>query len=225
MISSDRLGRLRIRSRLLLGFGALLVITLVASVLAFQTISSLSTKVAEVARPFEVLEEAMQARAGVIAMHGEVLELALAESGEDVERALVAMVALESGVSRNLQRVAAAYPTNTFAAAMDAFAERRHVRETTVALIRSGRQAEAIENLKQRGAPAEERLERELIALIGGIQAEAIAARDAADREQYQAKLRLVGTLIGLGLLGLVMSNLITRSISRPLDTDRKSVV
>src|SRR5690606_16622768 len=132
--------RLSINTRLLVGFAALLLLTLAMGVFALRTISGLSLLVEETSRPMQVLDEAMQAKAAVIDMRSQVRALALSTTPDDTAKAIAAMARDEHEVRSHLNAIVDHYPGDPaeLTEALQALDARSELREQLVSMVREG---------------------------------------------------------------------------------------
>ncbi|CAA7614417.1 methyl-accepting chemotaxis protein [Magnetospirillum sp. SS-4] len=222
-----RLADMKIGARLFAGFGLMILITGGLGVLSVSQLRSISAQTELMHRhPFTVSSALAEANAGIISMHRSMKDLALAYEDKDIAVAEAAIDQAEAVVIAGLDLARARFLADTaiFDDLRDALERWRPIRKEIVAMMKEGRSVEGADLTK--GAAARQ------AALIQGLMGSAIrlATEDAANfreraqTQQQDATVLLLGAFAVLVAVGLAVALVATRSLTRPLESLRRSM-
>lgn len=214
------LNSLSILVRLALGFGAVLALTLVLGYEASSEVRSLSGLTEKLYKhPFTVSTAALEAKAGIIAIHRSMKDVALAPDMAGIEAAVKAVNGGEDNVLRHLARIQERFLGDKaqIQDVIDTFKAWKPIRDEVIALMKEGKKPEAAAITRTRGAEQVTQITQKMDAIItfSYDKAEAFAVKAAADRDQ--SFLTLYSFVGGIFVLGMGVALIITRSISGPI--------
>ncbi len=217
-----RLNDLKISTRLMLGFGALVTLTLLMGALALHSITAIADLTTTLAdHPMRVLDETQQIKTNVVTIHRDMALLAQTSKPEQIEILASELNRLDLEIKTHLEVISSLYLGNPedLRRLTNMLTQWRTLREETVAFKRTRQPDEAMAALyanRQRLEKEVEGILTEILDLAGG---RAKKFRQMAETERASALVRLGGMTLGLLLLGLLVMRLITRSITVPLAT------
>jgi methyl-accepting chemotaxis protein len=221
------LANLRIASRLILGFGSVIVLMSVLGVIALRNMDGLADLTDRLHRsPLTVNINGLEARANIIAMHRSMKDVALSQDAAGIDKAVQAVDQLEPLVYENLKMVHERFlgDKRLVVEATEAFRGWKPIRDEVIALMRQGKRAEAAEITRTRGAAQIAAVEKPLGEVLAFAKNKAMQFKIMADSQRAEANSLVLGLLIGTAVLAFVIALVITRSIVRPLETLRSSM-
>jgi methyl-accepting chemotaxis protein len=210
----------KIGTRLFTGFGFLLVFMIilgVVSVNSLDTLSGLTEKLYK--HPFTVSTKILQVKAGIIAIHRGMKDVALAKNEEDIQKASAAVDAYEKEVLGYFDILNERFlgDKTKVTELKQLIIDWKQIRDGTIALMRKGDRAAAADVTKNKGAKA-------VKAINDGIDYLSNFAFTKADGFMKMAgKTRddiwmIVVILISFSVVsGALMAWLITSSIKKPV--------
>ncbi len=220
-----RSDKLKISTRLLAGFGLLLALTAIMGAMAYSGIANLSALLGDITdHPFQVIDRAERLKANVVAMDRDMLALLHGSGAETVAQNVVRIRDLEQRDRTHLAVIRQMYlgpreDLSRLALALDALSAQR---ELAIALRQGGRPAEALAAMQPGGDPPQVQVERELQKILAFARDKAAALQAQSDAARERAVTALLATMAGLLLLGLLSAWLISRSITRPMESLRQ---
>ncbi|HEY0834652.1 MAG TPA: methyl-accepting chemotaxis protein [Azospirillum sp.] len=221
------LGRLTILTRLVVGFGSVLVLTVALGLTASGQMDRLSDLTDKLYRhPFAVSTAALEAKAGLIAMHRGMKDVALAPDAAGIEAAARTVDAYETEVYKHLGMVKERFlgDKRQIEKIVTDFAAWKPIRAEVIAFMREGKRAEAGAITRAKGAEQVALIARGMDDLIAFSYAKAAEFEQRAKTDAADATTILFAWVAGLVVLGLGIAALITRSISLPLGGLRASM-
>ena len=214
------LANLSIKARLLIGFGAVLALTLGLGVFSMNTMDSLSGLTTKLYKhPFTVTTAMLQAQCQTIAMHRSMKDVALAPDAAALDKAVAAVDAAEVKVYKNFEVVKARFlgDQTQIDEAIAAFKAWKPIRDEVIALMREGKRAEAGAITREKGAAQVGKIFKEIEDVVtfsldkaAKFDATATAQRDGAFSTLY-------GLMAAIAVLGIGIALIITLSITRPV--------
>ncbi|TAN48959.1 MAG: response regulator [Methylococcaceae bacterium] len=216
---------LKISSRLSLGFGLLLLLVVLLGGLALQSIVNLTTLMNRINdHPLRVIDEAQQAKTNVVTIQRDIRDLIRPDRRDDPEALMGNIARMDHELDDHLAVVRSQYlgPADDVARLTRALTDWRRMRDEALAMERAGGQAEAI----ARAEPERRRLsidtENKFQDVLNFARAKAQTFRKEAEAEKQLAITRLTATLAVLIVLGLLITRLVSRSITQPLEELRR---
>ncbi|MBY0430401.1 MAG: MCP four helix bundle domain-containing protein, partial [Rhodospirillales bacterium] len=149
------MNNLSIGARLMAGFGAVIVVTLVLGGLALRDLDTLAELTVKLYRhPMTVSVEAVEAKADLIAMHRGMKDVALAPDAAILDAAVKAVADYETSALKHLAVVRERFlggqaEVDQLINTMEAW---RPIRAEVIALMREGKRAEAAAITREKGA-------------------------------------------------------------------------
>jgi len=210
-----------IRTRLVTGFGLILLITVAIgafAVVRLHQLSELTEKLYD--HPFTVSTETLQAQGAFTRMERFLGDLVYAGQPDQQEEVARRIAGLDADISRRLAVVRERYlgPPNDVVRIDRALAEWRGYRDLILDLSRARRFDQIETSLNGPGRDYAESVVREMDAVIFFALNRARAFEDQSRRERHEVITQLSVLLAVLGLLGVLLARYITRGIVHPLD-------
>jgi len=218
------MGNIKIMGRLMSGFGAAVVLTGVLGWVALDRVEILAGFTTKLYRhPYTVTTEFLEAQVDVVALHRAMKDVALSQTSEQLEAAIKAADAREVDVYKHLDAAAQAFLGDKakVAAARQAFADWRPIREQVFAAMRDGRRADAADITKAKGAAQVKLISDQLDALLDFSRGKAAEFAQRAEDEHHSVRMEMLSLLAAIVTLSLALATIITRSITSPLGTLR----
>ncbi|HYD64382.1 methyl-accepting chemotaxis protein [Azospirillum sp.] len=222
------LGRLTILTRLVVGFGSVLVLTAALGLTASNQMDRLSELTAKLYRhPFTVSTAALEAKADLIAMHRGMKDVALAGDTASIDAAARTVDDYEAKVYKSLTTVKDRFlgDKRQVEEIVTTFAAWKPIRAEVIAFMREGKRAEAGAITRTKGAEQVALVARGMDDLIAFSYAKAADFERQSAADADSAATILYAWLAGMVVLGLTIAALITRSITVPLGGLRTSMV
>ncbi|MBI3444881.1 MAG: response regulator [Magnetospirillum sp.] len=215
------LTRIRIVTRLSAGFGAVLLLTVIMSVLAVRTMLSMAEMATDLySHPFMVTNALLQVESQINAMRADMLMMIHNRSPADVVRLSRQVAAKEADMEAAMEIVRSQYlgKSEDVLRLIRELAEWKVVRDQNIRLCQDGRFDAAAENSRANGNPQIVALRDDIATIYAFARAKAAEFSGQIEARRDAATRHIVMTMIALILLGLLLSRLITRSIVVPLD-------
>jgi putative methionine-R-sulfoxide reductase with GAF domain/CHASE3 domain sensor protein len=216
---STLINRLRISTRLLFGFGVITLLVGVLGVAALQDVlalSSLANRLAD--HPLRVIDESQQALNEMALIQRDVL--AIVGRGDLDREALAREIGeLDQRIDTRLQVVRTQYlgPSEDVVGATRAVEEWRRLRTRTLSLYQAGEYFEIDQMLEQRARIAAE-AEQSVQRILHHARNNAAEFRQAAESKKAGSILRLSLAMGVFIVTGVLISLVLTRSITGPLE-------
>ncbi len=218
---------MKIGSRLGLGFGLSILITIIVGSFALYEIHILSNLVKSMYNhPLTVSNSVRDIRADIIAMHRSMKDVALAETIEEVETAAEIVNQYEKQVYYNFDIVLDRFLGNLSEVyyAKQVFSDWKIIRDEVINLSKLGKKNEAADITKGKGADHVLYMMREIRGMIDYAARKSDTFLLESEKEITKSSTVLLIMLFTMVLLGLVSSIIITRSIIIPLSTIVKKI-
>jgi CheY-like chemotaxis protein/signal transduction histidine kinase len=218
------INNLKISSRLSLGFGLLLLLVVLLGALSLQSIVTLTTLMNNINdHPLRVIDEAQQAQTNIVTIQRDIRDLTRPDRKEDPEVLMRNIGKMDKELDAHLEVVRSQYlgPTEDLVQLARSLDDWRRLRDQAMALERAGGQAEAIAKIDSERRRYAAETENKFQDILNFARAKAKALRDGADAEKELAINRLSISIVGLFIFGVMITQLITRSITRPLEALR----
>jgi methyl-accepting chemotaxis protein len=218
---------MKIGVRLFAGFGLMILITGGLGLLSVIQLRSISSQAELLHRhPFTVSSALSEANAGIISMHRSMKDLALAFEDKDIAAAEAAIDQAEAGVITKLDLARDRFLADPgiFDELRAALAQWRPIRKEIVTMMMEGRSVEGADITKGAAARQAAVIQRLMGSAITMATEDAAHFRERAQSEQQSATIILLVSFIGLVAVGLAVALVVTRSLTRPLETLRRSM-
>ncbi len=214
------LANLSIKARLLIGFGAVLALTLGLGLFSMNTMDSLSGLTTKLYKhPFTVTTSMLQAQCQTIAMHRSMKDVALAPDAAALDKAVAAVDAAEVKVYKNFEMVKARFlgDQHQIDEAMETFKAWKPIRDQVIAFMRDGKRAEAAAITREKGAAQVAKIFKEIEDVVDFSLDKAAKFDVAATAQRDSAFSTLYSLMTGITVLGIGIALIITLSINRPI--------
>ncbi|PWC54580.1 methyl-accepting chemotaxis protein [Azospirillum sp. TSO22-1] len=218
------IGRLSILTRLVAGFGAVLVLAIGLGVFAAVEMTALSDLTAKLYKhPFIVSTSALEAKADLIAMHRGMKDVALSQDAAQLDAATKAVDKYEAEVYEGLKVVQERFlgDKRMIEDLLTAFRAWKPIRDEAIAFMREGKRAEAANITRGKGAQQVQLVSAKMDELVSFSLNKAAQFDKDATADRDTAVTRLYASLGALVVLGLLVALAITRSITGPLGSLR----
>lgn len=212
---------LKIGTRLSLGFGVVLLLTFVVGTLAISRMRTLSDLTDKLYRhPLAVSTAVRDIRADLLAMQRGMKDVELAENTSEVDAAVEAIAHYEVELYRSFDLVKERFLGDQamIDASMRLVDDWRPIRQEVVQLVRSGRQRAATDITRGRGATHLQRIEESIAFVIDFASDKGEEFHQNANETGRQAILFMIILLAVSTAAGALISLLITRTITRPIN-------
>ena len=214
------LANLSIRTRLLIGFGAVLALAGGLGVFSMNAMDMLSALTERLYKyPFTVTTSALQGESEIIAMQRGMRDALLSETPESFDQAVKSVNEGEARVFAKFAAVEERFLGDKAVVreAIDEFRAWKPIRDEQLALLRQGKREEAITIATDKGKPQVAKVTATIGTLIGGAFDRAAKFDAAAAAERDHAFATLAALIAVLAALGIGVALLITVSITRPV--------
>ncbi|MBY0429924.1 MAG: MCP four helix bundle domain-containing protein, partial [Rhodospirillales bacterium] len=214
------MGNLNIGARLMAGFGAVIVVTLVLGGLALRDIEILSELTVKLYRhPMTVSVEAVEAKADIIAMHRGMKDVVLAPDSAALDAAVKAVADYEASALKHLAVVRERFlggqaEVDQTLKALDGWTS---IRTEVIAFMREGKRVEAAAITREKGAKQVAMISSQMESIITFARNKANQFMTEAESQRDSATMVMAATLAALAVFSLAISVLITRGITKPL--------
>ena len=215
------LANLKIGGRLAAGFTLVLLMTLTIGVVADITGDQLAELTLKLYRhPFTVTNALQDANTNIIAIHRSMKDVALAKTPEELDRAVADVNAREQRVYAKLAVARERFlgDKSDMEAAAKAFADWKPIRDEVIQATREGRREDAAAITKAKGAAQVAAISKTLDKVIDWAMGKADAFMTSAEAKNRQVEAITRSAMAIALVLGILVSWLITRSISRPIN-------
>ncbi|WP_448189581.1 methyl-accepting chemotaxis protein [Azospirillum sp. sgz301742] len=218
------IGRFSILTRLVVGFGFVLALTVGLGVFAAQQMQTLSDLTAKLYKhPFTVSTSALEAKADLIAMHRGMKDVVLSQDAAMLDAATKAVDKYEAEVYANLKTVQERFLgdkrlVQDLTTAFDAW---KPIRAEVIAFMREGKRSEAFDITRGKGAKQVQLVSGKMDELVTFSLNKAADFDKSVTIDSDSATFRLYMSLGALVVLGVLAALAITRSITLPLGTLR----
>ena len=214
------LGKIKIGTRLGLGFGVVVVLTLIMGFVSLSKMDKLANLTTKMYRhPLAVSNAMRDIRADVIAMHRAMKDVALAKNRDQIEAAAAEIDRYEQGAEKGFSLVMERFLGNQkdVIAAHKAFKDWKIIRDEVIRLTKAGNRDAAAAITVGKGAQHVKLLNEKIQYLVDFASRKAdefYANAENTHRETATAMQFMLGVII---LVGIGTSIVITRSITRPI--------
>ncbi len=220
-----RFKSLKIGTRLSLGFGVVLLLTFLVGTLAISRMRTLSELTDKLYRhPLAVSTAVRDIRANLLAMQRGMKDVELAENTVEIDAAVTAIAHYEDELYRSFDLVKERFLGDQamIEASMRLVDDWRPIRREVVGLVRSGRKRAAADITRGRGATHLQRIEESIAFVIDFASSKADEFHQNAGETGRQAILFMIMLLAVSTATGALISFLITRTITRPINATIK---
>lgn len=219
------INNVKISSRLTAAFAFLLLLVVLLGGLAFESINTLNDLMSLISNhPLKVIEEAQQVKIGVVTIQRDITDSNWATSKEDAEAMARNISKMEQELNVHLEVLRSEYlgPVEDVAQLTYALTNWRRLLDETLSLERLGGQIEFIARLDTERRRYAKEANDKIQDILNFGRTSAKSLQEAAAAEKKKIIIRLVVALLGLIILGVLLTRLIIRSITQPLDELRR---
>ncbi|QFY43861.1 response regulator [Candidatus Methylospira mobilis] len=212
---------LKISSRLIIGFGSLLMLAGIVGGLALQSATALTTLMNLLSdHPLRVVDETQQAKIDVVSIQRDIRDLTRTNPLQDPQELRRNIGNRDQDLDVHLQVIRSQYlgPPEDVIQLTRALQNWRRLLEKTLEMERTGDQLEAISRLEPERRVYANEVEKKLQDILTFARAKAKSFRESAEAEKKQAYTRIGAAVLGLAALGLLTIWAIIRSITRPIE-------
>ncbi|WP_135080288.1 methyl-accepting chemotaxis protein [Terasakiella sp. SH-1] len=214
------MSNVKIGVRLFSGFAIILVLTLilgVVSVSSLNTLSGLTEKLYK--HPFAVSTKVLQVKAGIIAMHRGMKDVALAKNDEGITAAAKKVDVLEKEVLGYFDIINERFLGDKAKVneLKQAVINWKTVRDEVIALMRQGKRLEAAEITKGKGAKVVKKINDSIDYLTNFAFNKADGFMKKAGETRDFIKIEAIILIVASIAIGILIAWLITASIKKPI--------
>ncbi len=211
---------MKIGKRLGTGFGLLILITLIVSIVTVRYMKVLSDLTSKLYRhPYTVSTTILKINANIIRMHRSMKDVALAENASEIKNAAGSVAEYESEVYKEFQIVSERFlgDKEAIEKAHGLFSEWKPIRDEVIGLMDSGEKDKAADITKGKGAMHVKALSKEIDGLTKFADNKAGLFLEDAESSANDA-LNITYALVFFAIvIGIISAVFITRSIVSPL--------
>jgi methyl-accepting chemotaxis protein len=211
---------MKISTRLIFGFGSMVALLIILTVLAVYNMNKLATMTEMLYKhPMTVSNAILSADGNIIRMHRSMKDVALAKSSEEIDKAAGAVNEYEKKVYADMEIVKEAFlgPKKMVDDILAAINGWKPIRERVIALKRQGKDEEAVLITKTEGAKQVAEVSANVTALKDWAQAKGKSFFENADQVRSTTIWLFVSISIVAAALGVGIGYWIFINITRPL--------
>ncbi|MDF2614887.1 MAG: methyl-accepting chemotaxis protein [Clostridia bacterium] len=214
------LNKVKIGSRLTLGFAILIVFSIIIGVVGLvniQKANDLSNKM--YFNSFMVKSAALEANANIIAVHRAMKDVSLSQNNNQLEAAIKISSEYDAKVLKNFQVISDHFlgDTSLIDDALKAYQDWSPIREDTIKFMREGDAVRASINTKTQEAIQVSVISKNMENLISEVTTHTESFKDEIAQTNHASKIFILGLLTAVILLSIIMAFCITRSITMPV--------
>ncbi len=232
-MGKSKIKNVTIGRRLGIGFGIIILITVIVGVFALvqlQTLARLTEKV--YLHPLAVGNAMRNIRAGINAIHCSMKDVALAETIEKIDEAALSVAMNEQQVSKNFEIIFKQFlgEKSYVEHVHKEFCDWKIIRDKMIMLSRKGikgikgRKNEAADIIREKDARHVEQMTADIQIMIDDANRKAEYFHAAIREQQKTIFATMAGLIVLMIFMGLIISTLITRSIVIPLNVIVKRI-
>ncbi|MDM8516725.1 methyl-accepting chemotaxis protein [Desulfobacterales bacterium HSG16] len=211
---------MRIGTRLGMGFGLLIFITFVVSVVTIRYMKTLSDLTSKLHRhPYTVSTGVLKINANIISMHRSMKDITLAKNDSEIKDAADKIAEYEAEVHKKFEIIAKRFlgDPEKIKNAHELFLAWRPIRDEAIEFVNSGERDSAVEITKGKGARHLETLSKEMEGLTEFADNMADKFLENAESTAEDALMITYVLVFSAFLIGLILAVLITHKIAGPL--------
>jgi len=212
--------KIKIGTRLSLGFGVMILFLVIVGTLAIRDIQTLSGLISKMYKhPFTVSNAVLLIDTDIIAMHRGMKDVALAHDEAGIAKAVGQVAEYEQAAYEQFAVVHDRFLGNKKMVndAEQAFKDWKPIRDEVISLMKQGKRAEAAAITKEKGAAHVKQLEAYMHALIDFALNKGKQFNGMADKTSQSILTTTIVLIVIAVILGVVLALLMTRSITTPL--------
>ena len=214
------LNNISIGTRLVAGFGLLVLIASITGLFAIiqiRALADITTKIYN--HPLVVSSAVRDIRADIIAMHRSMKDVALAENNKQITDASQVVDTYERNVYKNFGIVLDRFlgDKTKVQQGLQSFKDWKAIRDEVIQLSFDGQKAQATTITKGIGAKHVELMTIQIQAMVDFAGKKADEFFKKTKKKKEQILFLMFGTFIALVIVGILISSFITRSITAPL--------
>lgn len=216
---------IKISTRLTAAFAFLLLLVVLLGGLALQSIITLNALMGRISdHPLTVIDESQQAKNNVLAIQRDIRDLIHSENAGNADALISNINKMDQELDAHLDIVRAQYlgPAEDVVQLKQALGNWRRLRSETLALEQAGGQQEAIARIEPERRRYSIETETKFQDILNFARAKAKSLREAAGAEKKRVITQLIAAIIGLVMLGALITWFISRSITQPLEELRR---
>lgn len=219
-----KVNNFKISQRLVAGFLALMVLGIALGCVALYSVFMIRSVVTQITdHTMRVLDESLQAKVNVMTIRRDMANLAKVVNSDDMQPLIANISKMDHEVDAHLAIIREVFLGKR--GDIDKIGERyqswRLMRDQSINYLRAKRHDEATQKLVETRAVLEQEIEQRLQDVSEFSRGKGKEFRNAAESEQQQALMRLLGAIIVLLVLSGIISRTITNSITAPLEVLR----
>ncbi|SCA57394.1 Methyl-accepting chemotaxis protein [Candidatus Terasakiella magnetica] len=214
------MSNMKIGVRLFSGFAIILLLTLILGVVSVNSLNTLSGLTEKLYKhPFAVSTKVLQVKAGIIAMHRGMKDVALAKNDEGITAASKKVDLLEEEVLGYFNIINERFLGDKAKVneLKQAVIDWKVVRDEVIALMREGRRLEAAEITKGKGAKVVKKINNSIDYLTNFAFNKADGFMKKAGETRDTIKMQAIVLIVASIAIGIIIAWLITASIKKPI--------
>src|SRR3954453_2473527 len=207
-------------TRLLTGFGAILVLSCLVGLIALQKLETVSDLTADLYdHSLTVIASTLEANAGIIAMHRSMKDVDLSQEAPGVDSAAQAVDAWEVKVLAAMAVTQERFlgDKKEVEDTLKTIRDWQQIRADVIRAMRAGDKDTAAAITKTKGAAQVKLISERMEALVGGVKQRASRFAAAAASTGSEARTLVTSTQAAMIVLGLAIAWAITRSVRGPI--------
>jgi len=211
---------LKIRTYLTIGFGLVIIFTLLIGIVGIKEVNHLSDLTLRMyTHPFAVSNAVKNVKTNVIAMHRSMKDIALAKNETELNLAIENINKFQTEVHENFDIIHTKFlgEQGDILAAERAFYEWNDIRKEVIALAKKGEKDQALEVTKEKSSKLIKELEIKVNVMVDFAQNKAKSFLNDAINEKNDVLAQMIFLLLIALLLGVFISTMIARSVAIPL--------
>jgi len=211
---------LKIRTYLIIGFGIVIIFTLLVGIIGITQINNLSHLTVKMYdHPFTVSNAVKNVKTNVIAMHRSMKDIALAKNETELNLAIDSANKFQDEVHKNFDIIHAKFlgDQSDILTTERAFHEWNDIRKELIVLVKKGQKDEAWEITREKSTKHIKSLEEKINIMVEFSQNTAKNFLQNAEDEKNDALTTMLMLLSIALLLGIAISIMIARSVAMPL--------
>ncbi len=217
---SELLGKIKIQTRLGVGFTIVVLSTFLLGIFAFFQINIIFENTQKLYdHPLQVSTAALTANGNIIAMHRSMKDVVLAKNTVDIEKASAVVNEYEQEVIKQFDIIRERFlgDKSQVNEVFQTFLDWKDIRDGVIRSLKAGNVDEASRITREQGANHVQKMASQMAGLIDFAKAKSVIFMTGASATKDRAQFWTIFAIVSLSLLSGLIAYIISRSITVPV--------